>query len=339
VFSISGEGIGGSFRAYRGDGGIMRDHHVKSKSQSGNLGLDFGHTPNLVIGGVDARFTYAYTENKKWEDNNVIKQNLLFKESDSTYEAVYFRNPGEQSSNTAEYYQSIGDEDLVRVNLTGDNYNPTASNKLARFNKFNQLTGLQIVNKPVLKNSRDKRGQVINYLSAKEAMLVGLDKEIHSFPINTYPLGSCDSVFDKIDRVDGSVRKEDHISQVSVLNPDGMMYVYGTPAYNLVQKEATFAVGKSGANIEKGLVSYSSSDLSTNNTKGKDGYFNMQTTPAYAHSYLLTALVSPGYVDVTGNGITDDDLGDAVKFNYTRMKWGSDVAFKWRTPTDEDQAN
>lgn len=339
IFSISGEGVGGSFRAYRGDGGIMRDHQVKSKSISGNLGLDFGHIPNLFIGGIDARFTYAYTENKKWEENNAIKQSLVFKESDSTYEAVYFRNPGEQTSNTSEYYQSIGDEDLVRVNLTGGDYNPTASNKLARFNKYNQFTGLQIVNKPIAKINRDKRAQVISYLSAKEAALVGLDKEIRSFPVNNYPLGSCDSVFEKIPRVDGSVRKEDHISLVSVLNPDGMQYIYGIPAYNLVQKEATFSVNKGEANTNKGLVSYGSSDLSTNNNEGKDGYFNMQTTPAYAHSYLLTALLSPGYVDVTGNGITDDDLGDAVKFNYTRMKWDNDASFKWRTPTDEDQAS
>ncbi|HEX2630889.1 MAG TPA: hypothetical protein VHM26_17860, partial [Chitinophagaceae bacterium] len=340
IFSISGEGIGGSFRAYRGDAGMMRDHQVKSKSLSGNLGLDFGHLPNLVIAGVDARLTYAYTENKSWETDNTIKRSLLFKESDSTYEAVYFRNPGEQTSNTAEYYQSIGDEDLIRVNLTGGNYDPTASNKLARFNKNNQFTGLQIMNKPVLKTTRDKRAQVINYLSAREAALVGLEKDIHSYPVNTFPRGSCDSVSEKISRVDGSIRKEDHISSVSVLNPDGMQYIYGIPAYNLVQKEATFAVNKNGANSEKGLVSYSGNDLSTNNNNGKDGYFNMQTTPAYAHSYLLTALLSPGYVDVTGNGITDDDLGDAVKFNYTRMKWeNDDVAFKWRTPTDEDRAS
>lgn len=338
VFSISGEGIGGSFRAYRGDGGIMRDHQIKSKSLSGNLGIDAGAGPLSWELGIDARFTYAYTENKKWEANNTIKRSLVFKESDSTYQAVYFRNPGEQTSNTAEYYQSIGDDDLVRVNLTGDGYNPTASNKLARFDKYNQLTGLQIVNKPVLKTNRDKRGQVISYLSAKEATLVALDKEIHSFPVNTYPLGTCDTVFEKIARVDGSIRKDDHISSVSILNPDGMQYIYGIPAYNLVQKEATFAVNKSGANASKGLVSYSGTDLSTNNDQGKDGYFNLQTTPAYAHSYLLSALLSPGYVDVTGNGITDDDLGDAVKFNYTRMKWDNDVAFKWRTPADEDQA-
>ena len=49
--------------------------------------------------------------------------------------------------------------------------------------------------------------------------------------------------------------------------------------------------------------------------------------PAYTHSYLLTELVSPNYVDVTGNGITEDDMGDAVKFNYSKYD-----DYKWRTP-------
>ncbi len=337
IFSISGEGIGGSFRAYRGDAGVMRDHEVKSRSTSGNIGIDAG-VGSLAEWGADIRFTYAYTENKTWEENNIAKNNLLFKQSDSTYEAVYFRNPGEQSSNTAAYYQSIGDEDLIRVNLTGNDYNPTASNKLARFNKYNQAGTLQLGN-PVVKNSRDKRSQVISYLNAAEAAQVALEKEIRSYPLNVFPLGSCDSSYEKISRNDGAIRKEHHISEITVLNPDGRSYVYGIPAYNLVQKEATFAVSKSGAQTDKGLVSYSSGDLSTSNDKGKDGYYNMQSTPAHAHSYLLTALKSPDYMDVTGNGISDDDMGDAVKFNYTRMKWGTDIAFKWRTPTDELKAN
>ncbi|WP_315823152.1 hypothetical protein [Paraflavitalea speifideaquila] len=45
----------------------------------------------------------------------------------------------------------------------------------------------------------------------------------------------------------------------------------------------------------------------------------MTRTPAYAHSFLLSGLLSPDYVDVTGNGITEDDLGGAVKFNYTKI--------------------
>lgn len=338
VFSISGEGIGGSFRAYRGDVGVMRDHKVVSKSTSANFGFDVGGVPNLAEFGADVRFTFSSTENTQWMGENVAKNNLVFKSSDSTYESVYFRNPGEQSSNTAAYYNSIGDDDLVRVNLKGGNYDPTASNFLARFNRYGQQSTLQLT-KPVTKIARDKRNQVISYLNGAEATIAGLETEIRSYKLNEFPLGSCDTTrYDKILRNDGLIRKATHISEITVLNPDGRSYVYGIPAYNLEQQEITFAVDKSGAEPSKGLVSYSGTDLSQDNTKGKDGYFSKQTTPAHAHSYLLTALKSTDYVDVTGNGITDDDMGDAVKFNYTRMKWGSDYKFKWRTPTENSKA-
>lgn len=55
--------------------------------------------------------------------------------------------------------------------------------------------------------------------------------------------------------------------------------------------------------------------------------FNKQRLRGYANAYLLTGILSADYVDVTGNGISDDDLGNAVKFNYTKLG-----DFKWRTP-------
>lgn len=339
IFSVSGEGIGGTFRAYRGDVGVIHDHYVRTKSLSGNLGIDLGLIPNLAKGGADVRFTNAYTETKSWERNNVIKNNLKFLTSDSSFEAVYFRNPGEQTSNTAAYYASIGGDDVVRVKLTDDNFNPSATNILSKFNKLQPTGSVQLAS-PIMKTSRDRRSQVMSYLSAAEARQVGADTLIRSYPVNSFPLGNCATNFDTIKRVDGVIRKAHHISEVTILNPDGRRYIYGIPAYNLVQKDATFSVDQRDADVAKGLVAYNpSQDVSANNNEGKDGYFNLQTTPANAHSFLLTELLSPDYSDITGDGISDDDIGDAVKFNYTRMKWGTETAFKWRAPMDENMAS
>lgn len=339
VFSVSGEGIGGSFRAYRGDVGILADHQMKTKSTTTNIGTDFGAIPNLLIGGVDIRHTNAYTENRRWAQNNALTNKLSFRQSDSTYEAVYFRNPGEQTSNSSEYYQSIGDDDVLRVNLTGDNYDPVASNLLARFNKYTQTGTLQVT-QPITKTKRDRRSQVMTYLSAAEAASVGMEKEIHSYSLNSFSLGACDSSYEKISRVDGAVRRAHHISEITVLNPDGRRYIYGIPAYNTIQQEATFAVDKANAVPSQGLVSYNpASDFSRNNVQGKDGYFNLETTPPSAHSFLLTELLSADYVDVTGDGVSDDDIGDAVKFKYTRMKWSGETSFRWRAPMDENKAS
>ncbi|HEY4291363.1 MAG TPA: PA14 domain-containing protein [Puia sp.] len=129
-------------------------------------------------------------------------------------------------------------------------------------------------------------------------------------------------------------RRANHISEIDVLNSDGRKYVYGIPVYNLRQKEATFSVdGQHRGNVTTGLVGFNSGVDNTvaGNHQGKDNYFNSEEIPAYAHSFLLTGILSPDYVDRTGNGISDDDQGDAVKFNYSKV-CGIGNPYRWRAP-------
>jgi len=52
----------------------------------------------------------------------------------------------------------------------------------------------------------------------------------------------------------------------------------------------------------------------------------------------LTGVLSPDYVDLTNDGITDDDLGEAIKINYTQV-YNPKHTFKWRTPFEKDSAS
>lgn len=156
--------------------------------------------------------------------------------------------------------------------------------------------------------------------------------------IDTFPVGNY-MVQEK--RVN-SFRKSNHISEIDVLNNDGRRYVYGIPVYNLRQKETTFSVDKNNGNTTTGLVGYSHDVPNADNTaignhQGKDWYYNSEEIPAYAHSFLLTGILSPDYVDLTGNGISDDDKGDAVKFNYSKV-CGIGHPYKWRAPYTMDSA-
>lgn len=129
-----------------------------------------------------------------------------------------------------------------------------------------------------------------------------------------------------------SFRKPGHISEITVLNADGRRYVYGIPVYNLKQKEVTFSVNAQNGSINTGFVKFTpGKDDGTGNTNGQDHYFSSEEIPAYAHSFLLSGIVSTDYVDLTGDGISDDDQGDAVKFSYTKIA-GAVNPFKWRTP-------
>ena len=139
------------------------------------------------------------------------------------------------------------------------------------------------------------------------------------------------------DRVN-NFRKANHISEIDVLNSDGRKYVYGIPVYNLNQQEVSFNVNADSGNIQTGLTAYKDgTDNTTKNSEGKDGYYSRESIPAYAHSFLLTGILSPDYVDVTGDGISDDDLGDAVKFNYSKTA-GIANPYGWRAPYITDSA-
>ena len=341
IYSISGEGTGGTIRPYRGDVGYVRDHYMRTKSNndqfSGEIGLG-----NVLHGGFSYDFVRSYTENNSWNRQNDMRGNLSFRKSDSLYQSVYFRNPAEKTSNSAAYYQQIGDDALMRVKLNRTSLaNVSAMNKFVKY-KDGNTTGEVSVNNIITKKERDKRSQVVTYMNAQEAAAYGLDKNIYSYKENTIPVGVCQDTLETIQRIDNNIHKKNHLSEIDVLNGDGRRYVYGIPAYNIEQKDVTFSVDKenSTTNIDSGLVVYSEGiDNSVNNSKGKENYFNQETMPAYAHSFLLTGILSPDYVDVKEDGITDDDLGDAVRFNYTRVYGPQQGYFEWRTPGTKGKAS
>lgn len=338
IYSISGEGTGGMFRPYRGDIGYVRDNYMRSKSSSDKLTLDIG-SGQIFHGGVDFNYTKSYSESNPWMANNRLEQYLHFHTNDSDYQAIYFRNPGEKTTNAQSYYAAVGGELVMRARLDGDGEHIQLANSYLTFKNGNQTADLPI-SSDIVKNARDKRSQVISALTAEETSIYGLEKSIYSYPENEVPGLSCHDSVTVLPRYNDGARKKNHLSQITVLNGDGRRYVYGIPAYNLEQKDVSFSVDQETnmANITKGLASYSSGDNTPNNNKGKEGYFSEDITPAYAHSFLLTGIVSSDYVDIKNDGITEDDMGDAVKFNYTRVYGGSNP-FAWRTPYNSNMAN
>jgi hypothetical protein len=339
IYSISGEGTGGMFRPYRGDIGMVYDPVMATKSKSGRASLDLGFGKDFQA-GVDLNYVGASTQNNPWRRENVLARFVGFREQDSLYEPVYFKNPGEKVTVDQDYQNKIGGDHLARVVLTpqAKQNSPVviAAKSLALFSGAKQV-GTVGLDADTYKKQRDKRTQVISYLTAKEAAVFGLDRQIRNFGINQYPSPACQDNYQTIQRV-GDVRQPHHLSEIAVLGSDGRRYVYGLPAYNLVQEDVSFAVNKEDGNPGTGLVTYwPGIDNSPANGKGKDNFFSRETVPAYAHSFLLSGIVSPNYVDITGDGITEDDNGDAVRFNYSRV-YGGQNAYQWRAPFDENKA-
>ncbi len=151
------------------------------------------------------------------------------------------------------------------------------------------------------RKQRDKRNQSITYLTADQASAAALNRDYLSTTMNAIYLGN-QFTGPRIKRnADG--HKGYHLSEMTSLDPDGTRYVYGIPAYNNKQVEATFNVyhkgGTNDGSCLNGQVTYTSpADNSVNNKNGSDHFFTRTSIPPYAHSYLLTSVLSPDYVDV-----------------------------------------
>jgi hypothetical protein len=340
VYSISGEGTGGMFRPYRSEAGFVRDHHMQTKSNTGNFAINLGGGAYFKA-GADVNVTVATTRNDAWKSE--VTPNLDFREADTTFQPVYFRNPGEKTNNSAAYYNAIGGDSTVRIALSGSGNNVSAANILKVYSGAQSVKDINI-GSPLAKRQRDKRTQVISYKTASEASQNGLDRIIRSYKENSIPLAACpDTALDApLPRVD-DIHRPHHISEITVLNSDGRRYIYGLPAYSVEQSDVTFAISKetNQPDIDRGIASYiaEKDNHAGTNQSGKDHFFTKDVMPPYAHSFLLTGLVSPDYVDITGDGITDDDLGDAVKFNYTMIYGKGKQYYKWRTPNEANKAN
>ncbi|GGH70850.1 hypothetical protein HNQ91_003104 [Filimonas zeae] len=330
VFSIQGEGTGGSIRAYRNDIGYVRDNLTTTKDKSLSIGVDIGIPGHF---GANVNIVKTPSSIGEWNQGNKLKDVTRFSAPWEVGENVYFKNPAEKSVIRASQYEGIGNADLVRFAMAGSDRSPTIEPQLIRYSKEGVSLGVKNIKQADL--SRKKRSQVISFLTAEEASVAGLDTAIKSYlpGIGNTLSGTL------IPRV-GGYRKKHHLSEIDVLEPDGKRYVYGIPAYNHMQKDFTFSVsdqsqGDTVLITEAGYMGIGSSLL--NNTK-KDGYVQTSQTPAHAHSFLLSGILSPDYTDITGDGISDDDLGTAVKFNYScMMKAGKPVFHKWRTPLSATQ--
>ncbi len=333
VFSVTGQGIGGAFRPFRSDVGYVFDNRSTNTSDSYSAGGEISGAQTFH-GGIDVSVVDVNTVAGKWEKDNVAKDRLSAHASTTNkdYEPYYFKEVGEKSSDEVQnaLYQAIGSDEAYRIKI----------DKLVDHRATDVLEKWE--NGPTLPvpstnyiTQRQKRNQVMSALNLEEAKLYGLDKNIYT---RTHPLGM---------NINADA-KAHHIAELTALRVDGSRYIYGLPAYNTLQEEITFNAsstintGNTGLTPANGgfqnttaYVSYSGSDLSTSNAKGADNYYNRVKMPPYAHAYLLTAIVSPDYVDVTGDGLSDDDYGNYTKFEYVK----AGAKYGWRMPYELNMAN
>jgi hypothetical protein len=319
VLSVSGQGIGGSYRPFRSDFGQVFDAQVTNPSNSASIGGEVG-LGTFVKVGIDVSVSNVNSKSGRWNNNdgnNYAHLNNRYKQSsaDPAYERYYYKEANEKSV----------DADPTYLQRAGG-YAPS-NFKLTPISSFNTRlsSSLNTGSTPAgTRAAREKRSQTISMLTKKEVQ-------------NGYGLNAGSNTFY------GAASY--HTSEITSTTPDGRRYVYGIAAYNRRQEEVSFAVGTDefnsggrlgGVQAFTGMIKYNPGDNSVSNNLGIDNYYTNTILPPFAHSYLLTAVLSADYVDSdTIKGPSLNDLGTWTKFNYTK----TDSLYRWRTPFQKDSAN
>ena len=336
VYSVSGQGVGGSYRPFRSDLGHVFDPFTYTTSEGYSVGAEVG-LGNVFHVGADFTANNVDGTSGGWNYDNPAASNLTHKAStdDPLYEKFYFKEANEKSVDAdPTFFASVGGAEAKSVYL----------NQLSKYHTvadhyYEGAGGISGIPSDNYRKKRERRSQPLTIITKDELKDFGLEEKA--------------GLLTKGDITDQAKAKGHHIAEITTLRNDGARYVYGLAAYNKTQEEVTFAVGKAFekgsdgnipaghiGDINSGLVSYTPGlDNSTSNPLGLDNYFSNTIIPAYAHSYLLTAVLSPDYVDSENNGITtkgpsDGDIGNFTKFNYdTKIE-----DYNWRVPVGENAA-
>lgn len=312
IYNISGQGIGGMFRPYRSQVSYVYNDNVTDYGFGGTVGLEFGGG-NLVHFGGDITVNPSHSHTGGWfQGNNVLP---YFKESANdlnkiNYEPVTFKLVGGLVIDPEESLYTLGvhENKALRIDLGG-----SPKNRKTEPSYYDASENPYAISEKIKRKERFLRNQVIQKVTAEE--------------------GENDPFIS----LNGFANKH-HTAGVKVLQTDGTSYVYGVTAYNTKKVEATFDVsGRDGDNTS-GLVEYNGS-TSGNHRNASDKYLNKITTPKYAHSYLLSSVLSSDYEDIDGNGPSLNDLGSYTQFIYDQKALTSNTnLYKWRIPFNKNTA-
>jgi hypothetical protein len=326
IYSVTGQGIGAMYRPMRNDYGFVFDQETTSVTNGGSIGVDVAPTASHV--GVNLSVNHGESTSGAWVKNNPFAEtNFEDAKLNYLYEPWYFKVHGEPAVQSSEsLYAKLGGDRPVRVKLSTGNQSDVSAIKGFEF-KTSAAAGSPSL--PALnQNERESRNQVIQTFT-NEQLLSPENKEVLPYFIIKDAAGN---IYNR------SGLPKQHLAGFTALTTDGLRYNYGLPAYNHKQVEVTFSAEK----IDPRLVSRvlvnapaTAEDPKYKHASETDEMLKSVELPAFAHSHLLTSILGPDYVDLTGNGVTDDDLGYWVRFTYAKKSSN----YKWRDPFSKAHYN
>lgn len=344
IFSVTGHGLQGSFRAYRSDIGIYGNPEVRSKTKGGKVGLDYGEGGAETHVGIDIGFNFGDATSSKWTESNHLKEKYSHEAHNPTnplYEPFYFKFTNDRSTVQVDELVHIGDSlhgdrtpilKPVRVKLgkkqeeffKGDGGKqwkvgvptPPAQLELHTQNEKGTYKAVDVTSGFHPTKQREARNTLVQQFTNAELEHIRLGKVAYTDITGT------------LTSYDRSNHPQHHIGAFVITKPDGARYIYALPAYNNehIERQVTVKGKLEGTDAQCGNVIAFDGNYQIDLT---DKYSSETKISPYPYAHLLTAIVGDDYVDTDETpGPSDGDIGYWVKFNYKLHT--SD--YHWRSP-------
>jgi hypothetical protein len=326
-YMVAGEGLSGSFRFYSKKTGHYYPNFIENKSSIVQAGFDLAIGGGIGVGynfGVGSQLSKV----SDWPLRGQAKE-VQFVLPPAAKDAT----PAQK----AQEAQAVADMGAFRfaqdmggsVSYAGSNLKAAELHPL-----LNQPLLDGVVNKEVDKQ-KFSHSSYIAYHRAKELKdnsAIWFNKSVNQIEIQR-------------DLADVDRKNDERIVELSVFNADGMQYSYGVPVYT--RNETNLSLSVNEAPQDKYLVypgpatplqkvgkKYSVDPVKLDASNSDYHTIRGEVRPEpYANAYLLTQILTPDYVDRTGNGIDEADFGGWTQFHYHK-RYGTDNMdwYRWRTP-------
>ena len=310
-FRVSGEGIGGDFRLFHRTLGELTPNQRLNFTTSADLSGDVGLGLNISGGGNIGSGFHTMTVGG-WETDGQAD----YQAPGETDEAVFFRFRGDMAGEVS--YQDH--DGLVAPSISVNGVRGTKKGHYDLGSAFpDEITSVNPT------TQRVDRSSYIGYHTNAE--IAGRPEEAYEQDLKVY-----------LQARRNAPEVANRIGEFQITNATGQAYTYGLPVYSVLEHDLQFGV--SPDDVQNETRAYKTVSLFEFD-KQSEVTGQVMTAP-YAHSYLLTSVVTPDYQDRTNDGLTEDDFGGWTKFNYDRSYGDSndfpaeaddaDAWYKYRAP-------
>ncbi|MDH3600433.1 MAG: hypothetical protein OEU26_12430, partial [Candidatus Tectomicrobia bacterium] len=337
LYNVSGEGLSGTFRAYRKDVPVLYDQKQESVTQGVSIDGEVGGGGG-VHWGIGATYSRSSDQQLPWTGNkNYLTERLDVLEPDldcvgcerylfqfvnepAPYHSIFSGEDGNDLGARAPLRPRLKD-DTTKVADDIMDWLPTKTADSVLVNDGNTAYSLTDFR---LNNNRAGRATVIQAFTNEEL-------EKYADALSEFKTGATVTRLGK-----------HHIGGFIITKPDGIRYVYGIPVYNHVHEEFQFSGSRGGLRAEEyhcTLADPGSTDgqypYKWPNVEHSDEFLYKKSLPPYVTAYLLTSILGPDYIDIGSDGVSDDDLGYWIRFSYIQITDPYNQAtglFAWRAP-------